>query len=64
MGHGKNFVFARKIASRQPIWVCGGSRVMLSVISGEIPMMMGNNYDSVLEERYFPNDMLQKYGRS
>jgi len=48
-GLEKTLDFARKIAAQQPIWIRGGSRVMLSVISGEIPMMMGNNYGSVRE---------------
>ena len=46
-GLEKTLDFARKIAAQQPIWVRGGARVMMSVISGEIPMMMGNNYGSV-----------------
>ncbi|MGH7848641.1 MAG: ABC transporter substrate-binding protein [Candidatus Binatia bacterium] len=52
--------FARKIAAQQPIWVRGGSRVMPSIISGEIAMMMGNNYGSVREaQRKDPRGVLQ-----
>lgn len=59
-GLEKTLDFARKIAAQQPIWVRGGSRVMLSIISGEIPMMMGNNYGSVREaQRKDPEGVLQ-----
>ena len=40
--------FARKIAAQQPIWVRGGTRELVSVASGEIPMFLGPNYSSVI----------------
>jgi ABC-type Fe3+ transport system substrate-binding protein len=59
-GMEKTLDFARKIASQEPIWVRGGSRIMMSVISGDIPMMMGNNYGSVREaQRKDPAGVLQ-----
>jgi ABC-type Fe3+ transport system substrate-binding protein len=59
-GLEKTLDFARKIAAQQPIWVRGGTRVMMSIISGEIPMMMGNNYGSVREaQRKDPAGVLQ-----
>jgi ABC-type Fe3+ transport system substrate-binding protein len=48
-GLEKTLEFARKLATQQPIWVRGGTRVMTSIVSGEIPMMVGNNYGSVRE---------------
>jgi hypothetical protein len=48
-GLEKTLDFARNIAAQQPIWVRGGARVNMSIISGDIPMMMGNNYGSVRE---------------
>ena len=39
--------FARKIAAQQPIWVRGGTREIVSVASGEIPLFLGPNYSSV-----------------
>ena len=52
--------YARKIATQQPIWVRGGSRTMASVLSGEIPMMVGNNYGSVKEAQFKdPTGVLQ-----
>jgi ABC-type Fe3+ transport system substrate-binding protein len=48
-GLEKTVDFARKLAAQQPIWVRGGTRVMASIIAGEIPMMIGNNYGSVRE---------------
>jgi len=59
-GMEKTLDFARKIAAQQPIWVRGGSRIMMSIISGDIPMMMGNNYGSVREaQRKDPAGVLQ-----
>jgi ABC-type Fe3+ transport system substrate-binding protein len=59
-GLEKTLDFARKIAAQQPIWVRGGARVNMSIISGDIPMMMGNNYGSVREaQRKDPAGVLQ-----
>jgi ABC-type Fe3+ transport system substrate-binding protein len=52
--------FARKIAAQQPIWVRGGTRQIVSVTSGEIPMFLGPNYSSVKgAQRKDPLGMLQ-----
>jgi iron(III) transport system substrate-binding protein len=39
--------FARKIGAQQPMWVRGGTRPVVSVASGEIPLFLGPNYSSV-----------------
>jgi ABC-type Fe3+ transport system substrate-binding protein len=39
--------FARKVAAQQPIWVRGGTRQIVAVASGEIPLFLGPNYSSV-----------------
>jgi iron(III) transport system substrate-binding protein len=39
--------FARRIAAQQPIWVRGGTRQIVSVASGEIPLFRGPNSSSV-----------------
>jgi ABC-type Fe3+ transport system substrate-binding protein len=46
-GLEKTIDFARKIAAQQPIWVRGGSNIVQSVGSGEIPLFLGANYSSV-----------------
>ena len=46
-GLEKTLDYARKIAAQQPIWVRGGSRTLISIIAGEIPMMIGPNYTAV-----------------
>jgi hypothetical protein len=43
-GLEKTLDFSRKLAAQQPIWVRGGSRTITSIISGEIPMMIGPNF--------------------
>ena len=48
-GLEKTLAFARKIAAQEPIWVRGSSNIMLRIVAGEIPMMMGPNYGSVRE---------------
>jgi ABC-type Fe3+ transport system substrate-binding protein len=45
-GLEKTLDFARKIAAQQPIWV-RGSRALTSMIAGEIPMVVGPNFDAV-----------------
>jgi iron(III) transport system substrate-binding protein len=47
-GLDKVLDFARKLAAQQPIWVRGGTRELVSVASGEIPMFLGPNYGSVI----------------
>jgi iron(III) transport system substrate-binding protein len=39
--------FARKIGAQQPMWVRGGTRPVVSVASGEIPLFLGPNFSSV-----------------
>jgi iron(III) transport system substrate-binding protein len=46
-GLEKVLEFARKIATQQPIWVRGGTREVVAVASGEIPLFLGPNYSSV-----------------
>jgi ABC-type Fe3+ transport system substrate-binding protein len=46
-GLEKTLDFARKVAAQDPIWVRGDIRTMPFIISGEIPMMIGNNLSSV-----------------
>ena len=46
-GVEKTLDYARKIAAQQPIWVRGGSRTLVSITAGEIPMMIGPNYTAV-----------------
>jgi iron(III) transport system substrate-binding protein len=46
-GLEKTLDFARKIAAQQPIWVLGTSRTLASIMAGEIPMMMGSNFNAV-----------------
>jgi ABC-type Fe3+ transport system substrate-binding protein len=45
-GLEKTLDFARKIAPQQPIWV-RGSGALTSMIAGEIPMVVGPNFDAV-----------------
>ena len=46
-GLEKTLDFARKIAAQQPIWVRGASRTLTSIMTGEIPLMIGPNFNSV-----------------
>jgi Bacterial extracellular solute-binding protein len=45
-GVEKTLDFARKLALQQPIWVRGSTRAMTAIIAGEIPMMIGPNFNS------------------
>ncbi len=45
-GLEKTLDFARKIAAQQPIWV-RGSRALNSLITGEIPIVVGPNFSTV-----------------
>jgi iron(III) transport system substrate-binding protein len=59
-GLEKTLDFARKVAAQQPIWIRGGSRTLQAVLSGEIPLFIGPNYDSVREfQRKDPQGVLQ-----
>ena len=40
-GLEKTVDFARKVAAQEPIWVRGVSRTLPSIVTGEVPMMMG-----------------------
>jgi iron(III) transport system substrate-binding protein len=46
-GLEKTLDFARKLAAQDPIWVRGVSRTLPSIVTGEIPMMMGTLLHSV-----------------
>jgi ABC-type Fe3+ transport system substrate-binding protein len=46
-GLEKTLDFARKLAAQEPIWVRGVSRTLPSIVTGEIPMMMGTLFHSV-----------------
>lgn len=46
-GLEKTVDFARKLAAQQPVWVQGGTRGIASLISGEIPMMVGPNFNGI-----------------
>jgi iron(III) transport system substrate-binding protein len=59
-GLEKTLDFSRKVAAQQPIWVRGGSRTLQAVLSGEVPLFIGPNYDSVREfQRKDPLGVLQ-----
>jgi iron(III) transport system substrate-binding protein len=46
-GLEKTLDFSRKLAAHQPIWVRGGTRTLVALGAGEIPLFLGVNYDSV-----------------
>ena len=46
-GLEKTLDFARKLAAQQPVWVRGASRTFPSIISGDVPMMVGPNFHTV-----------------
>jgi ABC-type Fe3+ transport system substrate-binding protein len=46
-GLEKTLDFARRLAAQEPIWVRGVSRTLPSIVTGEIPMMMGTLLHSV-----------------
>ena len=59
-GLEKTLDFSRKVAAQQPIWIRGGSRTLQAVVSGEVPLFIGPNYDSVREfQRKDPQGVLQ-----
>ena len=59
-GLEKTLDFSRKLAAQQPIWVRGGSRTLQAMVSGEVPLFIGPNYDSVREfQRKDPLGVLQ-----
>jgi iron(III) transport system substrate-binding protein len=53
-GLEKTLDFSRKLAAHQPIWVRGGTRTLVALGAGEIPLFLGVNYDSV--KRYQRKD--------
>ena len=53
-GLEKTLDFSRKLAAQQPIWVRGGTRTMVALGAGEVPLFFGVNYDSV--KRYQNKD--------
>jgi len=46
-GLEKTLDFARKLAAQEPVWVSGGSRAAASLLAGEYPMAIGQNYRSI-----------------
>ncbi len=46
-GLDKTVDYARRLAGQQPVWVRGISRTLISMIAGEVPMMMGLMASSV-----------------
>ena len=46
-GLDKTLDFSRKIAQQQPIWVRGGTRTLTAILAGEVPMMIGPNFERV-----------------
>lgn len=46
-GLEKTLDFCHKLAAQQPIWVRGGSRTLVALGAGEVPLFFGVNYDSV-----------------
>jgi hypothetical protein len=46
-GLEKTLDFARKLATQDPIWVRGVSRTLPSIVTGEVPIMMGTLLHSV-----------------
>ena len=46
-GLDKTVDYARRLAAQQPVWVRGISRTLVSMISGELPMMVGLMASSV-----------------
>jgi hypothetical protein len=46
-GLDKTLDFARRIAAQQPIWVRGGTRTLTAILAGEVPMMVGPNFERV-----------------
>jgi iron(III) transport system substrate-binding protein len=48
-GLQKTIDYARKVAAQQPIWSRGGSRALVALAAGEIPLyLFGANYASVI----------------
>jgi ABC-type glycerol-3-phosphate transport system substrate-binding protein len=45
-GLEKTLAYARKLAMQEPIWI-RGSRALVSMIAGEIPMVVGPNFGAV-----------------
>jgi len=46
-GLEKTLDFARKFVAQEPVWLSGGSRVAASLLAGEYPMAIGQNYRSI-----------------
>src|SRR5215475_1442264 len=46
-GLDKTLDFSPKIAQQQPIWVRGGTRTLTAILAGEVPMMIGPNFERV-----------------
>jgi iron(III) transport system substrate-binding protein len=46
-GLEKTLDYTRKLAQQEPVWVRGGTRGLVSVLAGEYPMFIGNNYKTI-----------------
>jgi iron(III) transport system substrate-binding protein len=46
-GLEKTLAFAKKIAAQEPIWVRGGTRTLTAILAGDVPMMVGPNFERV-----------------
>jgi len=46
-GMEKTLDYARKLAAQQPVWLRGGTRGLVSLVVGEHPMFIGNNYKTI-----------------
>lgn len=46
-GLEKTLDYAKKLALQEPVWVRGSTRGLVSVLAGEYPMFIGNNYKSI-----------------
>jgi iron(III) transport system substrate-binding protein len=46
-GLDKTLDYARKVAAQQPVWVRGSIRTIPSIITGEVPIMIGPSFHSV-----------------
>ena len=46
-GLEKTLNYARSLAAQQPVWVRGGTRGLVTLVAGEYPMFIGNNYKTI-----------------
>ena len=60
-GLEKTLDYARKIVAQEPIWARGGTRVLIALAAGEIPLyLFGSSYHSVIRlQRKDPLGVIQ-----